>query len=114
MIGFALPLQRAAGGDPSRGSRRGSRPESASSTSSARSARRSPTTATWGLIWLTLPVIALLERNGLKGAGEADDPPRVHAATTGRVLMLYFVLRQATAALGLHVARRPRADGAAR
>ena len=53
-----------------------------------------------GLIWLTLPVIALLERNGLKEQAKRMIS-RVQAATTGRVLMLYFVLRQATAALGL-------------
>lgn len=53
-----------------------------------------------GLIWLTLPVIALLERNGLKEQAR-QMISRVQAATTGRVLMLYFVLRQVTAALGL-------------
>jgi uncharacterized membrane protein len=53
-----------------------------------------------GLIWLTLPVIALLERNGLKEQAR-HLISRLHAATTGRVLMLYFVIRQITAALGL-------------
>ncbi|WP_267225577.1 DUF969 domain-containing protein [Dyella silvae] len=53
-----------------------------------------------GLIWLTLPVIALLERNGLKERAR-HLISRVHAATAGRVLMLYFVARQITAALGL-------------
>ncbi|WP_201313108.1 DUF969 domain-containing protein [Dyella sp. EPa41] len=53
-----------------------------------------------GLIWLTLPVIALLERNGLKEQAR-HLVARVHAATAGRVLMLYFVARQMTAALGL-------------
>lgn len=53
-----------------------------------------------GLIWLTLPVIALLERNGLREQAK-HLISRVHAATTGRVLMLYFVIRQITAALGL-------------
>jgi uncharacterized membrane protein len=53
-----------------------------------------------GLIWLTLPVIALLERNGLKEQAK-HLISRLHAATTGRVLMLYFVIRQITAALGL-------------
>jgi uncharacterized membrane protein len=53
-----------------------------------------------GLIWLTLPVIALLERNGLKEQARLLIS-RLHAATTGRVLMLYFVIRQVTAALGL-------------
>lgn len=53
-----------------------------------------------GLIWLTLPVIALLERNGLREQAK-HLVSRVRAATTGRVLMLYFVVRQVTAALGL-------------
>jgi len=53
-----------------------------------------------GLIWLTLPVIALLERNGLKEQAR-HLISRVRAATAGRVLMLYFALRQITAALGL-------------
>jgi len=53
-----------------------------------------------GLIWLTLPVIALLERNGLKEQAQRIIG-RVRAATAGRVLMLYFVIRQVTAALGL-------------
>src|SRR5476649_1156192 len=54
-----------------------------------------------GLIWLTLPVIALLERSGLKEQAR-HLISKVHAATTGRVLMLYFFLRQMTAALGLN------------
>jgi uncharacterized membrane protein len=53
-----------------------------------------------GLIWLTLPVIALLERSGLKEQAR-HLISKIHAATTGRVLMLYFFLRQMTAALGL-------------
>lgn len=53
-----------------------------------------------GLIWLTLPVIALLERNGLKEQAR-HLVLRVRAATAGRVLMLYFLARQTTAALGL-------------
>ena len=54
-----------------------------------------------GLIWLTLPVIAILERSGLKEQAR-HLISKVHAATTGRVLMLYFFLRQMTAALGLN------------
>lgn len=54
-----------------------------------------------GLIWLTLPVIAILERSGLKERAR-DLISNIHAATTGRVLMLYFFLRQITAALGLN------------
>ena len=53
-----------------------------------------------GLIWLTLPVIALLERNGLREQARRMIG-RVRAATAGRVLMLYFMIRQVTAALGL-------------
>jgi len=54
-----------------------------------------------GLIWLTLPEIAILERSGLKEQAR-HLISKVHAATTGRVLMLYFFLRQMTAALGLN------------
>ena len=54
-----------------------------------------------GLIWLTLPVIALLERNGLKEQAK-HLISKIHVATTGRILMLYFFLRQMTAALGLN------------
>src|SRR6202012_3862883 len=43
-----------------------------------------------GLIWLTLPVIALLERNGLKEQAR-HLISRLQAATTGRLLMLHFV-----------------------
>jgi uncharacterized membrane protein len=53
-----------------------------------------------GLIWLTLPVIALLERNGLKEQAR-HLISCLQAATTGRVLMLYFVIRKITSALGL-------------
>lgn len=54
-----------------------------------------------GLIWLTLPVIALLERNGLREQAK-HLISKIHVATTGRILMLYFFLRQMTAALGLN------------
>ncbi|QII37583.1 DUF969 domain-containing protein [Rouxiella badensis] len=53
-----------------------------------------------GLVWLTLPVIALLERSGLREQAK-HLISKIHAATTGRVLMLYFFIRQMTAALGL-------------
>jgi uncharacterized membrane protein len=41
------------------------------------------------IVWLVLPVIGLLEHAGLR------------AATASRVLLLYFAIRQVTAALGL-------------
>lgn len=52
------------------------------------------------IIWLVLPVIGLLERSGLKERAR-DVVARVHAATTGRLLLVYLALRQLTAALGL-------------
>ena len=52
------------------------------------------------LVWLTLPVIGMLEKNGLKERAQALIS-RVRAATTGRVLMLYMLIRQLTASLGL-------------
>jgi uncharacterized membrane protein len=52
------------------------------------------------VVWLALPVIGLLERSGLKErAGTLISGIRV--ATTGRLLLAYFVVRQITAALGL-------------
>ena len=53
-----------------------------------------------GLVWLTLPVIGLLERNGLKERAQALIA-KVRGATTGRVLLIYLALRQFTATLGL-------------
>jgi uncharacterized membrane protein len=52
------------------------------------------------VVWVVLPVIGLLERGGLQERAKGLIS-HVRAATTGRLLMLYFVLRQATAALGL-------------
>ena len=52
------------------------------------------------VVWLVLPVIGLLERAGLKERARAAIAA-IPAATTGRVLMLYFTIRQITAALGL-------------
>jgi uncharacterized membrane protein len=52
------------------------------------------------IVWLVLPVIGLLERTGLKERAQ-QLIGRVKAATTGRVLLLYFIVRQASAALGL-------------
>jgi uncharacterized membrane protein len=53
-----------------------------------------------GIIWLVVPVIGLLERCGLRERAQMLIA-RVHAATTGRVLLLYLVVRQISAALGL-------------
>jgi uncharacterized membrane protein len=52
------------------------------------------------VIWLVLAAIGLLERAGLQERARMAIA-NVHAATTGRLLWLYFVIRQATAALGL-------------
>src|SRR5688572_8556623 len=52
------------------------------------------------IIWLVLPVIGLLEREGLQERAR-QLIGRFHAATTGRLLVLYLVFRQLTAALGL-------------
>jgi uncharacterized membrane protein len=52
------------------------------------------------IIWLVVPVIGLLERAGLKERARAVIAA-IPAATTGRVLMIYFAIRQLTAALGL-------------
>lgn len=52
------------------------------------------------IVWLVLPVIGLLERAGLKERARTVIAG-IPAATTGRVLMIYFSVRQASAALGL-------------
>ena len=52
------------------------------------------------IAWLILPVIGLLERAGLRERAR-DAMARIRTATTGRLLIVYFVVRQATAALGL-------------
>jgi uncharacterized membrane protein len=52
------------------------------------------------LVWLVLPAIGLLEHAGLQARARAL-MGRARAATAGRLLMLYFVTRQLTAALGL-------------
>lgn len=52
------------------------------------------------LVWLVLPVIGLLERSGLQERARAL-VSRVQTATTGRLLLVYFVIRQLSAALGL-------------
>ena len=53
-----------------------------------------------GLVWLVLPVVGLLERCGLRDQAQRLIG-RLKAATTGRVLLSYLVLRQVSAALGL-------------
>ncbi len=52
------------------------------------------------LVWLVLPVIGLLERSGLQERARAL-VSRVKTATTGRLLLVYFVIRQLSAALGM-------------
>ncbi|MET0337503.1 MAG: DUF969 domain-containing protein [Caulobacter sp.] len=52
------------------------------------------------LLWLVLPAIGLLERYGLQERAKALIGG-LKAATTGRILLLYFVIRQITSALGL-------------
>jgi uncharacterized membrane protein len=50
--------------------------------------------------WLVLPVIGLLERYGLKEQAHRL-VGQVRAATPGRLLLVYMILRQVAAALGL-------------
>lgn len=52
------------------------------------------------IVWLVLPVIGLLEHAGLKERARGL-VGRMKAATTSRVLLVYFVIRQISAALGL-------------
>jgi uncharacterized membrane protein len=52
------------------------------------------------IVWLVLPVIGLLERAGLKERARTVIAG-IPAATAGRVLTIYFTIRQITAALGL-------------
>ncbi|MES2896011.1 MAG: DUF969 domain-containing protein [Pseudomonadota bacterium] len=52
------------------------------------------------VVWVVLPVIGLLERAGLQERAKTLIGA-IQAATVGRLLLLYFILRQATAALGL-------------
>jgi uncharacterized membrane protein len=52
------------------------------------------------IVWLVLPVIGLLEREGLQERARTLIG-KVHAATTGRLLLVYLFLRQITAAVGL-------------
>ena len=52
------------------------------------------------LFILTLPVIGLLERNGLKEQAQKLIG-NIKVATTGRVLILYLLIREVAAAIGL-------------
>ena len=50
--------------------------------------------------WLILPLIGLLEREGLQERARTLIQ-KLRSATTGRLLLVYLVVRQGTAALGL-------------
>lgn len=50
--------------------------------------------------WLILPLIGLLEREGLQERAKTLIQ-RLKSATTGRLLLIYLIIRQGTAALGL-------------
>lgn len=52
------------------------------------------------LIYIVLPVIGLLERNGLQQQARTLIS-RMRSATTGRLLIVYLLFRQISAALGL-------------
>ena len=52
------------------------------------------------LLWLVLPVIGVLERQGLQAKARSL-VARLRGASPGRILLGYFVARQLTAALGL-------------
>ena len=53
------------------------------------------------IVWIVLPVIGLLERFGLQQQAAALIR-KLRNATTGRLLILYLLYRQVTAAIGLH------------
>src|SRR5687768_11802885 len=53
------------------------------------------------LVWIVLPVIGLLERFGLQQRA-AEVIRGFRNATAGRLLLLYLLYRQVTAAIGLH------------
>lgn len=54
----------------------------------------------FNIVWLILPVIGLLEREGLQERARMLIG-RMRAATAGRLLLVYLAARQATSALGL-------------
>jgi uncharacterized membrane protein len=53
------------------------------------------------IVWIVLPVIGLLERFGLQQRAAAVIRS-LKGATTGKLLVLYLIYRQITAAIGLH------------
>jgi uncharacterized membrane protein len=53
------------------------------------------------IVWIVLPVIGLLERFGLQQRAAAVIRS-LRKATAGRLLILYLLYRQITAAIGLH------------
>ena len=53
------------------------------------------------IVWIVLPVIGLLERYGLQQRAAAVIRG-FRNATTGKLLLLYLIYRQITAAIGLH------------
>ena len=53
------------------------------------------------LVWLTLPVIGILEKKGLRERAQTL-VAKARGATTGHVLIAYLALRQLTAAMGLN------------
>src|ERR671913_2621347 len=53
------------------------------------------------IVWIVLPVIGLLERYGLQQRA-ATVISAMRNATAGRLLILYLLYRQITAAVGLH------------
>jgi uncharacterized membrane protein len=53
------------------------------------------------IVWIVLPVIGLLERFGLQQRAAAVITG-MRNATAGRLLILYLLYRQITAAIGLH------------
>src|SRR5688572_6677634 len=53
------------------------------------------------IVWIVLPVIGLLERFGLQQRAAALIRS-LKGATTGKLLILYLIYRQVTAAIGLH------------
>ena len=53
------------------------------------------------IVWIVLPVIGLLERFGLQQRA-ATLIRKMRSATAGRLLLLYLIYRQVTAAIGLH------------
>ncbi|EPS8495058.1 5-oxoproline transporter, DUF969 family subunit [Yersinia enterocolitica] len=53
-----------------------------------------------GLVWLSLPLVAMLEKQGLR-IEVRNLVKRIKSASVGRVLFLYLLIRQFTTAIGL-------------